>query len=172
MSGAFPELKKNPEHIMNVLKSEEQLFGRTLEKGLRKFDRVVEKLAAQKQTQISGEDAVKLLTTYGFPFDLTRLMAEEKGLTVDEDKFLRLLADIKDWDRAHGKKDKKQTIQLNSEGIALLKQRGLTTTNDSFKYIHGDLDGVIKAIWTGNALVDSFSNEVSNVCLVLMRSLV
>lgn len=81
MSVAFPEVKEKRDHIERVIRSEEEGFGKTLDRGLEIFD------AMQAKGHISGADAFQLYDTYGFPIDLTRLMAAEKGIEVDEEGF-------------------------------------------------------------------------------------
>jgi alanyl-tRNA synthetase len=83
MGGAFPEVAEKAEHVSAVIRAEEEGFGRTLDRGLEIFDEVAARGA------ISGEDAFRLYDTYGFPLDLTQLMAAEKGLAVDEEGFQR-----------------------------------------------------------------------------------
>jgi alanyl-tRNA synthetase len=81
MGGFFPELKKNPRAIADELKEEEESFRRTLERGIAIFDKAVQSIG-DKQT-IDGETAFDLEATYGFPIELTKVMAEERGLAVD-----------------------------------------------------------------------------------------
>ena len=79
-AAVFPELQKQLEFVSRVVQEEEEGFLRTLEKGLGRIDAIVQ--AAEKT--ISGKDAFELLDTYGFPIDLTRLIATENNLLVDE----------------------------------------------------------------------------------------
>ncbi|HAI12899.1 MAG TPA: alanine--tRNA ligase [Phycisphaerales bacterium] len=81
---SFPELAKNPQAVIDELKEEEVAFRRTLDRGIELFNRAA---TSSKDKTISGEDAFELYATYGFPLDLTRLMADEQGLTVDEAEF-------------------------------------------------------------------------------------
>ena len=96
----FPELIKQQEFVAKVIKEEEEAFLRTLDKGLKKIDSIV--TAAQNQTAktISGSDAFELLDTFGFPIDLTRLIAQENNLTVDESGFEKEMQAQKDRSRA------------------------------------------------------------------------
>jgi alanyl-tRNA synthetase len=169
MSAAFPELQKNPQHIINTLKDEEEMFGRTLDKGLLKFEKILKKVVAAGGNRISGADAFKLFSTYGFPFDLTRLMAAEKGVSVDEEAFNTTLHETKEKNRLESKKEAKATLKLNNEGVSFLKKRGVTPTEDSSKYFEGDLDAVVVALWTGTELVDSFTTTDS-VAVVLNKT--
>ena len=91
MGDHYPELNAKREHIELVVKSEEEQFGRTLDKGLEIFDFIVEKTEFRKSKVIPGFEAFRLYDTYGFPIDLTELMAKEKGFSVDFDGFEREL---------------------------------------------------------------------------------
>ena len=83
MGEAYPELREKQEHVETVVRSEEEAFGRTLDHGLELFENMVEKAGAEGRGEIRGEEAFKLYDTYGFPLDLTQLMAGERDLTVD-----------------------------------------------------------------------------------------
>ncbi len=78
----FPELKAQQEIIQKIIKSEEDAFGRTLDRGLQLFEKI-----AADEGEISGLNAFTLYDTYGFPLDLTELMAKQKGISVDTDGF-------------------------------------------------------------------------------------
>ncbi len=94
----FPELKKQDEFVGKVIKEEEEAFLRTLEKGLKKIDTVINQSASTKT--ISGADAFELLDTYGFPIDLTILIAQENNMQVDEQGFESEMKIQKDRSRA------------------------------------------------------------------------
>jgi alanyl-tRNA synthetase len=86
MGEVFPELKSQEDFIAKVIREEEVSFLRTLEKGLVKLE-TIEKQLNGKSTIIDGKTIFELYDTYGFPFDLTALIAQENGLSVDEDGF-------------------------------------------------------------------------------------
>jgi len=87
MNDVYPELKTRAKHILDTTRVEEQGFLTTIEGGLSRFEQIAPVLTAEGGTDvrgtISGEDAFKLYDTYGFPIDLTELMARERGYTVD-----------------------------------------------------------------------------------------
>lgn len=87
MGESFPELISQQQLIEKVIKEEETVFLRTLEKGIRLLETETEKLKAAGQTQIGGKEAFILYDTYGFPLDLTELIAKENELTVDSKGF-------------------------------------------------------------------------------------
>jgi len=94
---AYPELSEKIELIKKVILSEEESFGKTIDAGLELLDEYI------KNTEgsiFSGEDAFKLNDTYGFPLDLTKDILEEKGMTVDEERFNELLDNQKKTARA------------------------------------------------------------------------
>ena len=84
MSSHYPELKEKQEYIEQTILSEEQSFLRTLENGVIQFEKIISNTSS---SEINGKDAFKLYDTYGFPLDLTQLMAEERNMTVDIDGF-------------------------------------------------------------------------------------
>jgi len=97
-SDVFPELNAQLEYVQNVVKSEEKSFLKTLGQGIELFNELI----AESNT-ISGDDAFKLHDTYGFPIDLTELMARENNIEVDTDRFAELMAEQKKRARASGK---------------------------------------------------------------------
>ena len=88
MEDTYPELSENYYHIKKVILSEEESFGKTLDRGIAHFEKVVSNL---KGKHISGEEAFKLYDTYGFPLDLTILMGKEQNLTIDESGFKKYM---------------------------------------------------------------------------------
>lgn len=93
----FPELYDQAEFVGRVIKEEEDAFLRTLEKGLKRMDDLI---STADSKNIKGRDAFELYDTYGFPIDLTRLIAAEHGLTVDEKGFSEEMARQKERSRA------------------------------------------------------------------------
>lgn len=83
MGAAYPELSSARDKVEKVVRSEEESFGRTLDHGIELFEDIVRRAGAEGRNEIRGEEAFKLYDTYGFPVDLTQLMADEKDMTVD-----------------------------------------------------------------------------------------
>lgn len=77
----FPELLKDPRYIIDVINEEEEQFLKTLSRGRNLLNRTMAKLESTKV--VPGDVAWRLYDTYGFPVDLTQLMTEEKGLSID-----------------------------------------------------------------------------------------
>jgi alanyl-tRNA synthetase len=92
----FPELKQQEDFVARVIREEEEAFLRTLDKGLRKIDDILR----QSTGSVNGKEAFELYDTYGFPIDLTRLIASEQGLQIDEAGFEAEMKQQKDRSRA------------------------------------------------------------------------
>ncbi|MCL1946274.1 MAG: alanine--tRNA ligase [Chitinivibrionia bacterium] len=87
MGEAYPEIKERAEFTASVIKSEEERFDATLETGIEKFNCALENAKKAGKTEICGADVFSLYDTYGFPADLTNLLAQENGFTIDESGF-------------------------------------------------------------------------------------
>ncbi len=107
MKDGYPELEEHREEIHRVLTAEEERFGKTLERGLRLFEEI-----AEKDESISGEDAFRLHDTYGFPLELTRELARERGLGVNEEEFTRLMELQRTRSRGAISKDDKRATEF------------------------------------------------------------
>ena len=87
MGESFPELRQRRQHILETTRAEEERFLTTVDEGMSRFDRLAPPATTQGSTEVrgtvSGEDAFRLYDTFGFPIDLTELMARERGYTVD-----------------------------------------------------------------------------------------
>ena len=123
MSQVFEELKQRAELVKTIIKSEEESFGRTLDRGLEIFGTAAEK--AKSSCVISGEDAFELYDTYGFPLDLTQLMAREKNLKVDTEGFEELMEQQRQRARAS---------QKTGSFASLVADTKLPVTEDFAKY--------------------------------------
>ncbi|MGE4488128.1 MAG: alanine--tRNA ligase [Kiritimatiellales bacterium] len=109
---AFPELRKNKDRITKTLKAEEESFNRTLDRGIELFETEAEKCGKQ----FPGSVAFVLYDTYGFPLDLTVVMAHERGMTVDVPAFEKLMNEQRERARAdHAAK--KSVVLAETEGL-------------------------------------------------------
>ena len=102
MGDAYPELKAQEKQIIPVIKSEEEAFLRTLEKGISLLDKLMKEA---KGKEISGTDVFTLKDTYGFPLDLTELILRENGFTTNEEEYNRALEHQKEMGRSANKQD-------------------------------------------------------------------
>jgi alanyl-tRNA synthetase len=100
MEDVYPELNARKEHVALVIKSEEERFEETLDSGLELFEKEAEKVIKRGGKIIPGEVVFKLHDTYGFPLDLTQVMAQEKGLSIDLQGFESLLEEQRERSRS------------------------------------------------------------------------
>ncbi len=148
MGDAFPELREKPERVVEIIRSEEQSFGRTIATGIAHFD---DAIGRAEHGKIKPEDAFKLHDTYGFPIDLTRVMAEERGLTVDIEGFERLMEEAKNKARSGGRGDDiHRATVMDATAIDQCKALGVNPTDDSAKFDNKRLmTATVRAIWNG-----------------------
>ena len=130
--GHYPYLRQRQSFITKVIRSEEESFLATLDGGLKIFSEMLEAHKAAGETVFSGEDAFKLSDTYGFPLDLTADMAEEAGMSVDQEGFRKLLQEQK----VRAREARKKLGDLAWEGIEL----GLDNTPTEFTGYEKDAD--------------------------------
>jgi alanyl-tRNA synthetase len=123
MGGAFPELKSKPADVARVILDEEKSFLRTLDRGIKLFQEVAAKTRKVGGMVISGDEVFELHTTYGFFPDITRQMAAEVGLTVDEERYKKRLSTFQE----QSGKDRKKLVVTAVQGE-------LPRTDDSRKY--------------------------------------
>lgn len=131
LGDAFPEVTKDPQNIIDTINEEEQQFLKTLTRGRNLLNRTIEKLGDSKE--IPGDVAWRMYDTYGFPIDLTVLMAEERGLTIDMKAYE--VAKEKSYILSQGKAGgKNDAINLDVHAISELQSKGVPLTDDSIKY--------------------------------------
>ena len=106
MGGAFPEIGQRRSYVEEVVRAEEERFGQTLDAGIERFTAMLAQCQASGKKVLSGADVFLLYDTYGFPMDLTRLMAQEKGFSIDEAGYDALMEQQRERAReAAGKSD-------------------------------------------------------------------
>jgi alanyl-tRNA synthetase len=132
---SFPELKTKQGECKRILDSEETSFAQSLHKGEKLFKTYASKALTEGNDTLDGADVWRLYDTYGFPVDLTRLMAEERELRVDEATFTA----ARDKSIAASKIDpasnSNQVVRLDVHDLGLLeKSDWIEKTNDDFKY--------------------------------------
>ena len=113
MGEQFPELEAQKNTIERIIKGEEESFLQTLDRGLEIFDSIIAKLNETNSKEISGADAFQLYDTFGFPLDLTELLAREKGYTVDLEGFEKNMTEQRERSRA-ARKVQAQEVELPS----------------------------------------------------------
>jgi alanyl-tRNA synthetase len=115
MGDAFPELKAQSELVQKVIREEELSFFRTLEQGIKRIENCIQQTKAKNIAIISGSEVFELYDTYGFPVDLTSLIARENGLSIDEKGFEEELQKQKDRSRAATAIETDDWVEVNND---------------------------------------------------------
>ncbi|XP_041975973.1 alanine--tRNA ligase, cytoplasmic [Aricia agestis] len=164
----FPEITKDPESIIQIINEEEIQFLKTLSRGHNLLNRTIEKLGDSKV--IPGDVAWRMYDTYGFPIDLTQLMCEEKGLTIDMEAYdkAKKESQLCSQGKTVGQED---LLALDIHAISDLQNRGVPVTDDSpkYNYVASSMDkdavytfspctGKILAIRQNKTFVEEVSN--------------
>jgi alanyl-tRNA synthetase len=153
MADAFPELAHKPDRIVEIVRAEEESFGRTLDRGIKLFEQVA---AAAVDGRISGADAFRLYDTFGFPIDLTALMARERGLAVDMEGYEAQRARAEEISRAGAARTAAEILALDAGAVERLQRMGVAPTRDYDKFEARNISARVEAIWNG----DNFDNHV------------
>ncbi|AQT68359.1 Alanine--tRNA ligase [Anaerohalosphaera lusitana] len=163
MGEAFPELVERKDFVKTVIKSEEESFGRTLDRGLEIFSVAASEAEESDKKTVSGENAFQLYDTYGFPLDLTELMARERGLKVDTDTFDELMEQQRARARAA---QKTGSLAMDLSGVAL------PVTEDDAKYEHDSVETEVVG-WIdrdGYKEAGVYSEKEETIALVLKET--
>jgi alanyl-tRNA synthetase len=100
----YPELKSKETDILTVIQNEKEKFEKTLNLGLKEFEKIIQLTIKRKQLTISGKEAFDLFQSYGFPLELTEELAKEKGLRIDKEGFLKAQKEHQKISRAGAEK--------------------------------------------------------------------
>ena len=171
MGDMFPEITKNFDNIKDILDEEEESFSRTLDRGEKLFDQYLQTVLADKSTTIiDGAIVWRLYETYGFPADLTRIMAEEKGLKVDEDAFLAAQEKAREISKARKGATTQELLTLSVHNLdTLSKELSVPKTDDLPKYELGVIESKILAIFDGKTF-SAHSESKTQLGLILDRT--
>ncbi len=150
----FPEIANQQAHIESLIRDEELSFLKTLDRGLELFDKAVSEGDGKT---IDAKNAFELHDTFGFPIDLTEVMAEERGLQVDRDGYEALMEEARETSRATSAAEKKMNIP--PDVLSELEENDIQQSDDSFKYESNALATTVLAIWDGQSLCESASGE-------------
>ena len=157
---AYPELNEKREYIKKVIKTEEESFAKTVDKGMQILGEFVKELSAEdsKMPILSGENLFKLHDTYGFPIDLTREILQEKNIGIDEERFFELMNEQKAKARSN------QAFKGGWDEATATALNGLTTTFVGYKSLSSD-SKILAMIKDGE--VADVCNEGDEVTVVL-----
>ncbi|ORZ17358.1 mitochondrial and cytoplasmic alanine-tRNA ligase Ala1 [Absidia repens] len=160
MGETFPELLTKVDEVKAILDEEEAAFAKTLDRGEKLFEQYLDAAKNRQTKTLSGVDVWRLYDTYGFPVDLTRVMAEENGVTIDDVELEVSQEAAKEISR-RGKADNNggEAVTLDVHDLAELgKNTQVPKTDDSFKYVGGSTQGFIKSIYYQHRFLDDTSN--------------
>jgi alanyl-tRNA synthetase len=170
MGSYFTELRARREFILSTITQEEERFQRTLDMGLNLLDELIADLSSRGEIMIPGDQAFRLYDTYGFPLDLTRDVAKERGLTVDEEGFAAALERQRELARAAQRFafEEEEKLKVYSDLLDELKRTGvLSETGVEHIYSEGtEAQARVAAIVRDGQVVDS-AGEGDEVELVL-----
>jgi alanyl-tRNA synthetase len=168
VGGQFPDLIKKQEDIIEILNEEEEAFSRTLDRGEAQFEKYAAKAAKDNVKKLDGDVVWRLYDTFGFPVDLTKLMAEERGLDIDEAEVE--VAREKAREASKAVKDSVQTFaKLNVHQIAELEQQhNMPRTDDDGKFQKGDSKGKVQIIFDGQGFHKSTKDLTPNTAIGIL----
>lgn len=155
MGGMFPEIKKKELDVMEILNEEEVSFAKTLDRGERQFENYALQSKLKGMNKLHGADVWRLYDTFGFPVDLTRLMAEERGLVIDDSEFEEARLKAKEASKGN-KKAASALVKLDVHDINTLSTVArVAATDDSAKYERGNIKSQVKSIYHSKKFIRS-----------------
>ncbi len=146
--GAYPELEEKFEYIEKVIKNEEERFAETIDQGLVILEDYIKEIKSADKKILEGDKAFKLYDTYGFPIDLTREIADEAGITVDEDGFTALMNEQKE--RARNARGDMEDAAWEEDIFKFIKE---PTVFEGYE--NDEAEGKILAIAKDNAIIEN-----------------
>ena len=162
---AYPELLENKDYIIRIIKAEEERFAKTIDQGMNMLNELIDRIASHEIAGgkvLSGEEAFKLYDTFGFPLDLTMEIAEERGVSVDEDQFAKYMNDQRERARAA----RAAMGDMGWEGDAL---QGIPGNTEFVGYTDKTCTAKVAAIIKDGALAEELTEGESGV-IVLDRT--
>lgn len=134
MGDMFPEIRKKEDDIKEIMDEEEESFSRTLDRGEKMFEHYAQKAKLHDSKKLDGADVWRLYDTFGFPVDLTRLMADERGLEIDDKEFEEAQAKAKEASKGV-KKAVADLVKLDVHDLGKLERMNdVPKTNDAAKF--------------------------------------
>ena len=162
-AGAYPELAEKRDYIKKIIGVEEEAFARTVDKGTELLNGFIAELSESGKNVLSGDHAFQLSDTYGFPIDLTIEICEEKGLTVDSDRFKELALEQRQRAKADHLAKAGSSWADNS-----IKVDAPKTVFTGYTDVVSD-DSTVLAIYKDGTEVES-ANEGEDVVIILDRT--
>ncbi|KAI9784823.1 MAG: Alanine--tRNA ligase [Geoglossum umbratile] len=163
MEDMFPEVKLKETDVKEILDEEEESFSRTLDRGEKMFENYASKSMQKNSKKLDGADVWRLYDTFGFPVDLTQIMAEERGLNIDDKEFEDAQAKAKEASKGAKKATGVDLVKLDVHDLGKLEQMSdVPKTDDSFKFERGNITGKIKAIYYKKEFIKSTKDVPSD----------
>lgn len=162
MGEQFPEIAKKQQDVSEILDEEEEAFAKTLDRGEKQFEKFAAIAVKNGSMKLSGSDVWRLYDTFGFPEDLTKLMAEERGITMDDEEIA--VAREKAREASKSVKDSAQTFaKLNVHQISELeKVHGISRPDDEAKFKRGNITAKVQLVYNGTEFTKSTKNIPQN----------
>ncbi len=157
----YPELEEKKAMIFKVLTEEEDKFNKTIDQGLSILADMEEKMTAGGEKTLSGEDAFKLYDTYGFPFDLTKEILEEKNLSIDEEGFKKAM----DEQRSKARAARKTTNYMGAD-VTVYQSIDAAITTEFVGYDRLTHDSEITVLTTEEELVEALTDGQNGTVIV------
>ncbi len=160
---SYPLLPKNKEFILSELEKEINRFETTIENGLKEYKKILDSKKSQNVSVIDGKSAFRLYDTFGFPLELTVEMAEEEGLSVDEDAFKECMEEARALAKDNSNFSQKSTSSVFDD----LDE---TVVTEYVGYDKLECEATIVAISDGEKMVDSLSKDATGVIVTDVTS--
>jgi alanyl-tRNA synthetase len=167
LGDTFPTLVQNAARVVHAIREEEIAFGRTLERGIALFDEAARRAGPGKR--ISAQDAFGLHDTYGFPIDLTQVMAQERGLAVDVEGYEKLMEAARERSREGGAKGEAFRMPPPDVLEKLRTALHVHPSDDSGRDDPKPTNADVAAVWDGHALVNKAVEE-QRVALIFRKT--
>ena len=163
MGTFYPELTVRKAHILSTIRDEEGRFLQTLDNGTAIFQDEIKKLKTKNQKMLSGETIFKLYDTYGFPMDLTALMAAEEGLQVDEASFEKHMSSSKEKAKASWKG---KGLQADEKHLIELTQKYLNSPTEFVGYDQLVAEAKVLALSDGTTEINSLNAGQTGIIIL------
>lgn len=155
MGEMFPEIKKKESDVKEILNEEEQSFAKTLDRGETMFEKYAQQCKTRGSSELSGADVWRLYDTYGFPTDLTRLMAEERGLSINDKDVEEAQEKAREASKG-AKKAAADVVKLDVHDLGSLEtMKEVSKTDDSAKFGKANITSNITAIYHSKKFLQS-----------------
>ena len=160
MGGMFPQIKQQEAELKEVLDQEEKSFARSLDRGEAQFEKYAQQAKFAGSNNLSGSDVWRLYDTFGFPVDLTKLMAEERHLTIDDKEVEEAQEKAREASKGVKTADERK-VELDTISLGKLQSmQDVSATDDMPKFEKGDISAKVAALFHGGEFPKS-STDIS-----------